>query len=1061
MGSPKTALLAFLISSHLISYAYLPSEIEDVSVFGINKLPPRTTFWPSSDLHKAQQSDYDTNEWLLSLNGTWQFMWAPDPQSRQVEFYKPDYRGTAWKQIIVPSTMERQGFGTAIYSNSIYPFKMNPPYVMSEPEKWHTTYTERNPVGSYRRTFTIPENWKNRQLILHFAGISSAAYVWVNGHKVGYSEDSRLPADFDITPYVIATGENTVAVEVYKYSDGSYLEDQDYWRFSGIYRDVFVRAVAKTSLWDVYAQPDVDIDKKSGSVTIFYTPANFNQRTTNKLTLTTTLIKPDGTVKMPTKSIRLPDFLPGIQNEKRLESFSVSEPELWFDENPVQYKLLLELKRNNKVVEAYSLPVAFRKMEIRGNTAYFNGQPFKIRGVNRHEFSPHQGWTVSPEEMEKDLILMKQANINFVRNAHYPKDPRWYALCDQYGMMVMDEANVESHGISYHKRILPGDQPDWATVCIDRMHRMLIRDRQFPSVVMWSLGNEAGYGNSFMQMREAALKADPEKRLIQYADMNLAADFDSQTYPSLFWLLEHMKQKATRKGEQGQSSHEAQHGRYPSGKPFMMNEYAHAMGNSLGNFQDYWDVIYQYPQLTGGFVWDWVDQSLIDTLSDGRIAHKYGGDFGDRPNDGNFMINGLVSSDRRKNPHYEELRKVYQPVYFKLIDKEQLIIAIRNHQIAGNLNEYELDYELLENGTVSSKGRYSELNIAPLQETQLQLKDNIVFDKRREVFINLYLRLKEDRLWAKKGHVVAREQFKIGDGTPASTPTATTLPLPELLQAGNFLTIKTGDKQWIFNKTTGLPESYISKKDTLIAGGMQLNFWRVSTDNDRGWGVPNRMKIWEKEEKNYTLIHCSQSISDDNQRIVETELLFNGTKTTANIRFSINGEGRMQVETRLDIPANNPNIPRIGYLMSIPNSLENISWYGRGPHENYIDRRTSAFVGSYRLNIAEWITPYVRPQENGNRTDIRHISFSDSANRYQLNIRSLSNHHVAVGAWPYTLETLSKTTHHYKLQNNRYTTVAIDCAQMGVGGDNSWGMPVHDQYQLKPGKWHYKFEIGE
>lgn len=1052
----KTFLLGLFFIIYNLITAQVPAEIEDVNVFGINKLPARTAIWPSSCIQKAQQSDYEHNEWVISLNGQWKFSWAPTPEKRQFDFYKPEFCVSEWKNIPVPSTMERQGYGTPIYTNSTYPFKVNPPYVMSEPENWYTSYKERNPVGLYRRIFTVPKEWKDKQIILHFAGVSSAAFVWVNGHKVGYSEDSRLPADFDITQYIFPNKQNVLAVEVYKYSDGSYLEDQDYWRFSGIYRDVFLRAVPKISLWDIYACPNVNIESKTGSVDLFYTPANFTPKKAHKLTLSLTFLSPDGMIKKYTKKIKLPDFLPGINEEIKAYRFLLNDPELWFVEHPVQYNMLVELKQNNKVLEAYSLPVAFRKMEIRGNTAYFNGKPLKIRGVNRHEFSPDQGWVVSLEEMEKDIILMKQANINFVRNAHYPNDPRWYTLCDKYGMMVMDEANVESHGISYHKRILPGDQPDWAKVCIDRMKRMVIRDRQFPSVIMWSLGNEAGYGNTFMQMREAALNADPEKRLIQYADMNLAADFDSQTYPSLFWLLEHMQQKATRKGEQGQTSHEAQHGKYPSGKPFMMNEYAHAMGNSLGNFQDYWDVIYQYPQITGGFVWDWVDQSLIDTLPDGRIAHKYGGDFGDKPNDGNFLINGLITSDRRKNPHYEELRKVYQPVYFKLIDKENFIIQVTNHQLSGNLSEYDFNCEIIENGVPTCNFQVENFETEPLKTKNIELKKYLKYDPDKEVFINLYMKLKNDTKWAEKGFNVAREQIKINDLKKENNLTECS-STPSINDVGNILEIICGNIKIHFNKQTGLPFEYITGNDTLIKREMQFNFWRACTDNDKGWGVPQRMKVWEQEGDNFQLLKFKYQ-KMDKQFIVETKFMFKATQTTADVIYTIEGTGKMLVSSTFDIPANNPNIPRIGYLLSIPNDFKNIEWYGRGPHENYIDRKTSAFVGRYNLKLDKWITPYVRPQENGNRTEIRYIRFCNTQNR-ALTFISKGENYFSAGAWPYTFESLKKTTHNYDLVDSDAITISIDCAQMGVGGDNSWGMPVHDQYQLKPGKWKFDFEI--
>ncbi|TNF46243.1 MAG: glycoside hydrolase family 2, partial [Bacteroidetes bacterium] len=706
-------IIILLLLGNPGAFSQIPPEIQDPQIFGINKLPARTVVWPSPTISDAKKSGYENSVWLKSLNGKWQFHWSPDPQSRPVDFYMPGFSRKDWATIEVPSTIERQGYGVPLYTNSVYPFKPNPPYVMDEPDSLYTTFHQRNPVGSFCRTFTVPENWKGKRIILHTAGVSSAFFVWVNGKKVGYSQDSRLPAEFDLTDYLVK-GENLLAVEVYKYSDGSYLEDQDYWRLSGIFRDVFIRAVPQTTLWDVYAQPEVNLKNRQGSIVLHYSAANFSRRTSKNYSLSVSVISPAGKTVVDNKTFNLNPVVPGFNDEIVLPEIGLGEVELWFDDKPVQYQVLVELKSNDEVVEAYRLPVAFRKIEIVGNTILLNGGKFKIRGVNRHEFSPDQGWAISKDEMVRDLELMKQANINFVRNAHYPTDPRWYELCSQYGMMVMDEANMESHGLSYHKRVLPGDKPEWKDASVDRMKRMVLRSRQFPSVLMWSLGNEAGYGNTFMAMREAARECDPELRLIQYADMNIAADFDSQTYPTIEWLKQHLQGKAVRKGERGESANEEQHGKYPSGKPFMMNEYAHAMGNSLGNFDDYWKLIYENDMLVGGFVWDWVDQALYKNQDNPAEGFVYGGDFGDYPNNGNFCINGLIAADRIPHPHYYELQKVYQPVSFKIKGENPLTIEIENRQLATNLNEYDFNYELIENGDVVSGGKLPSPDIAPL-----------------------------------------------------------------------------------------------------------------------------------------------------------------------------------------------------------------------------------------------------------------------------------------------------------------------------------------------------------
>jgi len=1050
----RVLFFLYIFIGYFVS-AQVPTEIEDVKVFDINKLPARTAVWPSSSIAKAAKSSYDQNEWLSSLNGVWDFCWSPNPEKRPVDFFKPNFKTIGWKTISVPSTMERQGYGTAIYTNFTYPFAVNPPYVMGEPNKQFTTFKERNPVGSYRRTFTIPSSWTNRQIILHFAGVSSALYVWVNGHKVGFSEDSRLPADFDITPYLNFNAVNVLAVEVYKYSDGSYLEDQDYWRLSGIFRDVFLRAVSKTTLWDVYAQPEVDVHQQQGKLTLYYSAANFSDKIANHLSLTLKVQSSLGETILSPKEINLASVKQGFALPIALQPFNLGKVKLWFTENPVQYQVLIELKQQGKVLEAYQLPIAFRKMEVAGNVLLFNNQPLKIRGVNRHEFSPDQGWYITYAEMEKDIQLMKQANINFVRNAHYPNDPRWYELCNKYGMMVMDEANVESHGISYHKRVLPGDSPDWTAVCVNRMERMVIRDRQYACVTMWSLGNEAGYGNAFMAMNKITKKADPEKRLIQYADMNLAADMDSQTYPSLYWLLEHVQNKAKRKGERGETSNEAQHGTYPSGKPFIMNEYAHAMGNSLGNFQDYWKVIYQYPQLAGGFVWDWVNQSFYKNLPNGKKGHLYGGDFGDKPNDGNFMINGLIASDRTKNPHYEELRKVYQPAAFRLTNKDSIAIEITNYQLIGNLQDYLFIFEILENGKLTTTGTLPSINVAPLQTKRYNFASQFRFNKSKEVFLTVKLLQKQNTLWSQSGYVVAWEQFQLSNSQNRPLPyNNIASSKPTIQNDSTFLNITTNNTLVKFNRKTGLVASYIIQNDTLIKKEPHFNFWRALTDNDRGWGMHQKLHIWKTEATNYVVKSFDYRFDTANEVNIYTELMFNATKMTAMLHYHIYKNGLLKMNIEFRVPEKLPAIPRLGIQFELDSTYQKIQWYGRGPHENYQDRKTSAAIGIFNATINNWITPYVRPQENGNRTEIRWLSLTNNQGK-SIAIVADSTNTFSASAWPYTQSMLSKATHDFELIRHPSTTLNIDCLQMGVGGDNSWGMPVHNEYMIFSGTYKY------
>ena len=1038
------------------SKAQVPSEIQDPEIFSINKLPPRTSYWPAPTVETAQASRYDKSEWLMSLNGYWDFHWAPDPGSRPIGFYKKEYNRSAWKQIPVPSTMERQGYGVPLYVNIKYPFKVNPPNVMDIPPENFTSHKQRNPVGSYIKKFTIPDSWTNKQIIVHFAGISSAAFIWVNGKKVGYSQGSRLPAEFDITSHVVP-GENLLAVEVYKYCDGSYLEDQDFWRLSGIYRDVFIRAVPKVTLWDVYAEPIVDLNSFQGKIALHATITNFSRKSSRNNSISVELLSPKG------KSLSFKEFKinakikKNTQLQTNLPAVDVGQIKLWHHEQSVQYTAIITHKNKGETVEVYALPVAFRKIEVQGNQILFNGKKLKIRGVNRHEFSPDQGYVVSGDQMINEIKLMKQGNINFVRTAHYPNDPRWYRLCDEYGIMVLDEANLETHELSYHKRVLPGDKPEWKESCVDRMKRMVIRDRQHPSVVFWSFGNEAGFGTTFTDMRNSTVALDPEQRIIQYADMNLVGDVDSQTYPPISWMEQHLEGKAMRKGERGEKSHEHQHGKYPSGRPFLMNEYAHAMGNSLGNFQEYWDLIYKHDLFAGGFIWDWIDQALWKDPQKGDMGFVYGGDFDDTPNDGNFCVNGIIGADLKPHPHYHEMQKVYQPIYMKLINQDPLVVEITNHQMQLNTDIYKFSYQIIQDGIATEEMTLPPLNVKPLGKDTVVIRD-LNYDRRKEIFITLSLALNQDTNWAKKGHVVAWEQFLIHKPEPINSNLSSTFKRLVVDDYPDEYIIHSQDFNLEINKQNGLISSLSYQDNEYITGEMKFNFWRALTDNDEGWKVDNKMSIWKDEGSNFTLESIDLNSVNDNVLNVFCSYRFAATGTLANINYLVGADGRIELKTEFAIPDSLPNIPRLGLQFLINRNLQQINWYGRGPHENYEDRKTSAKFGVYRSTLPKWITPYVRPQENANRCDVRWVSFGTSEDN-KLKFTAGSKQPISVSAWPYTQSALENTIHDFELVNDKDITVNIDCKQMGVGGDNSWGLPVMEKYQIKPGIYSYTFTI--
>lgn len=1049
----KTVLL---LSATLPCFAQIPPEIQDANIIGINKLPPRTAIWPAPSAQDAQNTNYEHSVWVKSLNGKWDFFWSPDPQSRPVNFYKPEFNRNDWKKIKVPSIIERQGYGTPLYVNSTYPFKVNPPFIMDEPNHKYTTFKQRNPVGSFCRTFLLPEEWGNdKEIILHLAGAGPAAFIWINGEKVGYTQDPRLPAEFSINKY-LKKGENLLAIEVYKYCDGSYLEDQDFWRLSGIFRDVFIRAVPKISLWDIYAQPELDLSSHKGKINLHYTPANFTEKRDSDYKINISVFSPLGK-KLVNKNFKIKDFAPGFGKESKLPAIELDTVQLWYDESPIQYKVLVELSKKGKTIEAYKLPVAFRKIEVDGNKILLNGKKFKIRGVNRHEFSPDQGWVISKEEMIKDLELMKRGNVNFIRNAHYPNDPRWYELCDQYGIMIMDEPNIESHGLSYLRKVLPADLPEWSKACIDRMQRMVIRDRQYPCVTMWSLGNEAGYGNAFVEMRKITHRYDPELRLIQYADMNRVADIDSQTYPTADWLRQHLKGKAVRKGERGESTSIEQHGKYPSGKPFLLSEYAHAQGNSLGDLIDYWELIYKHDMLIGGFIWDWVDQALWKDPSNPSAGYLYGGDFGDFPNDKNGCIDGLISADRIPHPHYYEMQKVYQPVAFRLIDSQPLTIDVTNRLLTTDLNKYDFKYQIQENGKITSEGILPEISVSPCSSRKITLPDHIRYDLKKESFLKISIQLREPEIWAKEGFTVAWEQFKLNDIKPSITLAMPKASNPAILYESDTLyTIKGDFFEVKFNRKNGMLSSYSINNKELIKAPVRFNFRRALTDNDRGWKVGEKMKIWQDAGSHYTVQQFHITSSDKDKTVIKGEYTFTDSKATATIEHSIFANGTIEIDYNISIPQDLPNIPRIGLQFEIEKELQNIDWYGRGPHENYIDRESGAAIGIYQTTLNQWITPYVRPQENSNRGGIRWLRFSQGTHQLQF---SAVGEPFCASAWPYTISTLEQTTHDFELKMHNNIIVDIDCNQMGVGGDCSWGLPVLQKYQIKPGKYQYKFII--
>jgi len=1057
------AALVFALSTAVGCAAGLSvPDWENQLVFGRDKLPARNAAWPCPDAASALASDYDHSPWVRSLNGEWSFRWSPDPAVRPVNFFARDFDASQWRTIRVPSCWELEGYGVPLYVNSRYPFAPHPPRVMDEPPPEFTTYRQRNPVGSYRRTFTVPDEWRDqRRVLLHFAGVSSAMRVWLNGREVGYSEDSRLPAEFDITDHLRAD-ENLLAVEVYKYSDGSYLEDQDMWRLAGIFRDVFVYCAPTTSIWDFHVVAQLDAKGSNAAVTLHTTLRNTDRLDVGGLRVRLSLVSPQRTVVDGRALIddALSSVTPGFSSHTSA-SVSIRAPLLWSPETPHVYDAVVELLRDGRVIEARHCEVAFRRVELRDQQFFVNGRAMKIKGINRHEFDPSTGYTLTRERMLQDARLIKQANFNFVRTSHYPNDPRWYELCDRLGLFVMDEANVETHGLSYHRRILPGDRDDWRAACVDRVERMVIRDRSHPCVAMWSLGNEAGYGNVFLSMREAVRAADPELRPIHYADMNLVADLDSQTYPTIEWLEQHVAGKATRKGEHGESSNIEQHGTYPSGRAFLMNEYAHAQANSLGNFSDYWEVIERHPMLIGGFVWEWVDQTPYKTGADGKRFFAYGGDFGDEPNDGYFSCKGLVSAEREPRPHYWEAKKVQQFIKVTSDDLVHGKVTIRNQYLFTDLNAFACEWVLEEDGRPITQGVLPTLALAPGNVRTITVPWGApTWRAGREYFLTLRFRLRDATLWADAGHVVAWEQLAVPDPAPG----ATSRGIADELRTNGAWRRERDD--WIAEVSgvvarvdgqSGLLVGLSAHDQNSLAAPLALNFWRVPIDNDYGWKASEMMGAWRDAARDARLVSLSCVDSADGPTLL-AELDLPATKSTVRLTYALTAKGRVRVKVALAPGVGAPELPRVGVTFAVPRSWSSVRWFGRGPQENYADRYTGAAIGLYASTVEAWITPYVRPQENGHRTDVRWLELTDARGN-GLRANALEQP-LGVNTWPYSADDLAAAKHNTDLPRRDFNTVFLDGWQMGVGGDNSWGLPVHDKYRLPADRTYtFAFEL--
>ena len=1017
---------------------------ENPAVFGRHKLPPRASFVPYLEMEDVLKNDPKNAPFLTSLNGDWKFHLSSKPADRPLTFFEPDYDDSSWNTIPVPSNWELLGYDIPIYTNVKYPHEKTPPKIQDH----------YNPVGSYRTTFQVDELHADKEMILHFGAVSSAMYVWVNGKMAGYSEGSKTPAEFDITPLIVK-GQNNLSVEVYRWSDGSYLEDQDFWRLSGITRDVYLLYRNKTHIEDFSVLSAFHPDHKGE----FELEVRLSGEKGAQGVIETVLLDANKQeVYREEKTYRLEELQTALPFKGQLTDVLA-----WSAEEPNLYHLVITHKNaEGKTLEMTGNQVGFRTIDIKDGQLLVNGKAVYIKGVNLHEHHDRTGHVMDEETLLKDIQTMKQFNINAVRTSHYPHSEKFYELCNTYGLYVVDEANIESHGMGAANQGIfdtlahIGYREEWIPAHIDRMKRMVERDKNQPSIILWSMGNECGNGPAFFKGYDWIKQRDPSRKVMfEQAGLQSNTDIVAPMYARIEQLEDYAKNHTDR--------------------PYILCEYAHAMGNSVGNLKEYWEVIYKYPVLQGGFIWDWVDQGLIKKDENGVEYWAYGGDFGpaDVPSDGNFCINGLVDPDRRPKPALNEVKKVYQPFQFEWLGGEDQRIQITNLFSFTGSSKYDFNWQLLQNGKVIKHGKLQVPEIGAGEAKYAAIKGLPEFSGQDEYILTLSTTLKEKEPLLDKGHEIAWEQFILQEGELS----AAKLTNQKVIVTHNENEIDVNSKaiRTKFSKRTGVMTSLAYGEEEYLENEMGLvpNFWRAPTDNDFGNDLHKRCQVWRYVSKNRELSSIDFTNNGAQAEVKVHYLLKNEDRepvAKVDLLYLINGDGRIRIKMLLEkLNADLPETPRVGLTMQLKSEFDNMSWYGKGPFESYWDRKTGAKVGLYNGTVSEQYWPFIRPQENGNKSDVRWASLINKHGKgikiIGLPLVDVSAHHQIMEDF----ESMERTDGRHRdgdIVKNRHTidvpvrdltTLQIDYRQMGLGGDNSWGAFTHEEYLLKAKKYTYEF----
>lgn len=994
--------------------AQVQPEWQSQYAVGLNKLSPHTYVWPYANASDVEKGAYESSPYYQSLNGKWKFHWVKNPDTRPKDFYQPSYYTGGWAEINVPGNWERQGYGTAIYVNETYEFddkmfnfKKNPPLV---------PYQE-NEVGSYRRTFTVPAGWEDRRVVLCCEGVISFYYVWLNGKLLGYNQGSKTAAEWDITDQ-LTSGENTIALEVYRWSSGSYLECQDMWRLSGIERDVYLYSTPKQYIAD-YKVTSV-LDKEQYKEGIFNLDVTVEGSASGASSVAYKLINDSGaTVLQGSHAIRSR----GLSNFIGFDEKRIPGVKKWSAEHPHLYTLLLELKdANGKVTETTGCEVGFRTTEIKDGRFCINGVPVLVKGVNRHEHS-QLGRTVSKELMEQDIRLMKQHNINTVRNSHYPTHPYWYQLCNRYGLYMIDEANIESHGMGYGPASLAKDST-WLTAHMDRMHRMYERSKNHPAIVIWSLGNEAGNGINFERTYDW-LKSVEKNRPVQYerAEENYNTDIYCRMYRSVDVIKEYVARKDIY-------------------RPFILCEYLHAMGNSCGGMKEYWDVFESEPMAQGGCIWDWVDQSFREIDKDGKWYWTYGGDYGPEgiPSFGNFCCNGLVNAVREPHPHLLEVKKIYQNIKSTLVDKKNLTVRVKNWFDFSDLNEYILHWDVTgDDGTVLAGGT-REVSCAPHATVDVTFGAAKLPKTLREAYLNLSWTRREAAPLVAADWEVAYDQFVL----PVSKN-------HRFYQPG-----KAGEVAFTVDKSTGALASLTLHGDNLLASPVTLSLFRPATDNDNR--DSHGAKLWRQAGLDHAVQRVVSLKESKNKAIAKVDILNAEGKKLGNAEFvyTLSREGAMKVQTTFAPDTLLvKSMARIGLTFEMKDSYDRVTYLGRGAHETYIDRNQSGKIGIYETTPERMFHYYVVPQSTGNRTDVRWMQLADEAGS---GCWVESNRPFQFSVVPFSDDLLEKARHINELERNGRVTIHLDAEQAGIG-TATCGPGVLPPYLVPLTKQSFEFTI--